>query len=132
MNTPNFHDGHFDGLWLEPSNVVFLFLRTSDRRPYTISLQGVHGMTLSDVKAGNIIFDLVFRSASELTSSDVAILYDLDENSEQATKLRNSKRETKLQILELNATYGAQSLFLFENFQIIEKVDRMVASLPSA
>ena len=132
MNIANFHDGHFDGLWLEPSNTVFLFLRTSDRRPYTISLLGVHEMTLSDVKSGNIIFDLVFRSASELTSSDVAILYDLDENSEQAIKLRNSKRGTKLQILELNATYGAQGLFLFENLEIIEKVDRMIASLPSA
>jgi hypothetical protein len=132
MNTPNFHDGHFDGLSLEPSKTVYLFLRTSDRRPYTISLRGVHEMTVSDVKPGNIIFDLVFRRASELTSSDVAILYDLNENSEQAIKLLNSKRGTELQILEVNATYGAQGLFLFENFEIIEKVDRMIASLPPA
>jgi hypothetical protein len=132
MNIPNSHDGHFDGLWLQPNKTVYLFLRTSEQKPYTISLQGVQGMALSDVKAGNIIFDLGFRSARQLTLSDMATLYNLDEDSEQATKLLNSTRGMELQVLELNATYGAQGLFLFENFEITQKVNGVIESLPSA
>jgi hypothetical protein len=64
-----------------------------------------------DPKPGNIIFDLVFRSARELTSSDVGILYDLDEGGEQLAEILNSTREKDLQILELNASYGAHGLF---------------------
>jgi hypothetical protein len=123
MNIPSFHDGHFEGLWLESGKTAHLFLSTYDRQLYTIRLQGLQAMTLSDVKAGNIIFDLVLRSARELTNSDVGILYDLDENSEQAAKILNSARAKELQILELNATYGAQGLFLFESYKFSERAD---------
>jgi len=129
MNIPDFHDGHFDGLWLGRDKIIRLFLRSNDQRAYTLSLQGVQALSLSGVKEGNIILDLVLRNAREATSSDVEELYELDADSDQSTKLLNSMRKKKLQILELNPSYGAQGLFLFESFEISEHTDRMTASL---
>ena len=131
MNIPNFHDGYFDGLWLGSDKLVRIFLRTCDQHSYILTLQGVQALAVSGVRAGNIILDLVFRSARDITSSDVQDLYDVDSSTEQATKLLKSTREKDLQILELNPSYGAQGLLLFETCEINETTDKMAASVPS-
>lgn len=131
MNMPNFHDGYFDGLWLGSDKSVRIFLRTCDQHSYTLTLQGVQALTVSGVRAGNIILDLVFRSAQEITPSDTRDLYDVDSSTEQATKLLKSTREKELQILELNPSYGAQGLVLFETWEINETADKVAVSIPS-
>jgi hypothetical protein len=118
MNIPNFHDGHFDGLRISPNKLVNLFLKTQDGQSLTLVLQDVDAMTISEIKQGNIIFDLVFRSAEELTSSDMAELYDVDVDAPQATDLLRAKREEGFQLLEINASYGAQGSVLFRTFEI--------------
>ena len=120
MDVQKFHDGHFDGIQLEADKNAHIFLRTANKKRYILVLKGVQALILSGVKAGNIILDLVIRTAREATSTDVQELYDLDKDAEQAAKLLQSTREKKLQILELNPSYGASGLFLFENFEIIE------------
>jgi glycosylphosphatidylinositol transamidase (GPIT) subunit GPI8 len=65
----------------------------------------------------------VFRSAKEVTPLDVKELYDVSANSDQAVKLLDSTRTSNLQILELNPSYGAQGLFLFQSFEISEQMD---------
>ena len=72
MNIPNFHDGHFDGLLIGPNKLANLFLRTQDGKSFSLTLQEVDALTLSEIKQGNIILDLVFRSTAELTYSDRA------------------------------------------------------------
>jgi len=62
MNIPNSHDGHFDGFRIGPNKKLHCFLRTLDGESFTLALQGVDALTLSEIKQGNIIFDLVFRS----------------------------------------------------------------------
>jgi len=118
MNFPNFHDGHFDGLRIGPSKLVNLFLRTQDGKSFILILQEVDALILSEIKRGNIIFDLVFRSTAELTRSDIAELYSVDVDAPQATDLLRAKREQGFQLLELNASYGAQGLVLFQTFEI--------------
>jgi hypothetical protein len=118
MNIPNFHDGHFDGIRIGPSNLVDLYLRTQDGRAFILVLQEVDALTLTNVKAGNIIFDLVFRNNDQLTRSDMAELYSLDVDAPQTTNLLKTKRELGLQLLEVNASYGAQGLVLFRAFEI--------------
>ena len=113
MNIPNFHDGHFEGLRIDPSKLVNLFLRTQDGKSFILVLQEVNAMTLSEIKQGNIIFDLVFRSAEELTRSDMAELYSVDVDAPQAADLLSAKREEGFQLLEINASYGAQGSVLF-------------------
>lgn len=120
MNIPNFHDGHFDGLRIGPSKRVSLFLRTQDGKSFTLVLQEVDALTLSEVKQGNIILDLVFRSTGELTRSDMAELYSVDVDAPQAAGLLTAKRDQGFQLLEINASYGAQGLILFQTFELRE------------
>jgi hypothetical protein len=120
MNIPNFHDGHFDRLLIAPSKLVKLFLRTRDGKSFILILQEVDALALSEVKQGNIIFDLVFRGTAELTRSDMAELYTVDVDAPQTTDLLKAKREQGFQLLEINASYGAQGLVLFQAFEIRE------------
>jgi hypothetical protein len=72
MNIPSFHDGHFDGLRIGPNKLVNLVLRTAAGKSFILVLREVEGLTLSEIKQGNIVLNLVFRGPSELTSADVA------------------------------------------------------------
>lgn len=118
MNIPQFHDGHFDGLQIGPNKLVNFFLRTQDGRPFILVLQDVDAMTISEIKQGNIILDLVFRNADELTPSDMADLYSVDVGAPLATDLLRAKREKGFKLLEINASYGAQGSVLFQTFEI--------------
>jgi hypothetical protein len=118
MNIPNFHDGHFDGLRIGPSKLVSLFLRTQDGKSFNLVLREVDALTLSGIKQGNIILDLVFRSTGELTRQDIEELYGVDVDTPQAANLLTAKREQGFQIVEINPSYGAQGLVLFQTFEI--------------
>ena len=120
MSFQNFHDGYFDGVRLEPDKTAHIFLRTAKKQGFVLVLRDVEALTVSGVKAGNIILDLVCRSASEATIQDIHELYDVDENSEREIKLLKSTQEKKFQILELNPSYGAQGVFLFQNYEMKE------------
>ena len=120
MNFPNFHDGHFDGLRIGPNKLVNLFLRTQDGKSFILVVREVDALTLSEIKQGNIIFDLVFRGTGELTRTDMAELYSVDVDAPQATDLLRAKRERGFQLLEINASSGAQGLVLFQTFEIQE------------
>jgi hypothetical protein len=117
-NIPNFHDGHFDGILLAPNKVVHLFLRTVDQQSFALALEGVSKLNLSGFKEGNIIFDLVFRGPDEITRSDVEALNELDVDSPIGIKLLQAAREARLQILEINPSYGAQGPALFLRWSI--------------
>jgi hypothetical protein len=118
MNIPNFHDGHFEGLRIGPTKLVELYLRTQDGRAFILALQEVDALTLTDLKVGNIIFDLVLRTNEQLRCSDMGELYTVDIDAPQAMNLLKAKRELGLQLLEINASYGAQGLVLFRAFEI--------------
>lgn len=123
MNMPNFHDGHFDGLWIGPNKLLRLFLRIDAHQSFVLSLNGVQALTFSEVKAGNIILDLVLRDAQEVTPSDIEELYGVTADTPQAKTLLNNARDKNLQLLELNPSYGAQGLILFETWTLNERTD---------
>jgi hypothetical protein len=118
MNIPDFHDGYFDGLRIGPSKRVNLFLRTQDGTSFTLILQEVDALALCEIKQGNIILDLVFRSTGELSPSDMAELFGVDVDAPQAANLLRAKRQQGFQLLEVNASYGAQGLILFQTCEI--------------
>jgi hypothetical protein len=118
MSIPNFHDGHFDGLRIRQNKSVDLYLRTQDGKSFNLVLQDVDALTLTEIKAGNIIFDLVLRNKEQLTRADMAELYGVHVDAPQATDLSNRKRDLGLQLLEINASYGAQGAVLFRTIAI--------------
>jgi|HubBroStandDraft_6_1064221.scaffolds.fasta_scaffold171511_2 hypothetical protein len=124
MNIPDFHDGDFDGLWIGPSKLVKLFLRTPDGKSFVLVLKEVDALTLSEIKQGNIVLDLAFRSNAELTRSDIAGLYGADVDAPQTTDLLRAKREQGFQLLELSSSFGAQGLVLFKTFEIQQSTDK--------
>jgi hypothetical protein len=117
---PDFHDGYFDGFCIGPNKSLCLFLRTVEERFFKLTLRGVQALTLSDVRAGNIILDLVFKLAPEATPADIAELYGVDADTSEAKALLKSARERGLEVLEINPSYGAHGTVLFENWEIIE------------
>jgi hypothetical protein len=120
MNIPSFHDGRFDGFWISGDEAVHLFLRTQGGERFTLVLRGVKRLNLSEIREGNIIFDLVFRDAERLTISDMEELYRVDAGSPQAASFLEEAREKGLRVLEINPSYGALALFLFQTSEIRE------------
>jgi hypothetical protein len=120
MSLPNFHDGYFDGFLVDANKGARLFLRAWNQQQYTLLMRSVVRLSISDVKEGNIIFDVVLREAHSITSSDIHDLYGVEEGSEPCARILESVRQARLQILELNSSYGANGLFLFETFEVLE------------
>jgi hypothetical protein len=120
MNVPSFHDGRFDGFWIAADEAVHLFLRTEGGQRFTLILRGVQRLSIADIREGNIIFDLVFREAEQLTISDIEELYDVDADSPQAAILLQKARDHALRALEINPSYGALALFLFQSSEMRE------------
>jgi hypothetical protein len=118
IDIPNFHDGFFDGFWIKGNKAVHVFLRTSDQAAYTLILSGVRAMKISGVMAGNIIFDIIARTAENMSPGDMEEIYGLAKDVAQASALLASAREQHLQLLELNPSYGAEGLILFEKWKI--------------
>jgi hypothetical protein len=121
MKIPNFHDGYFDGFWIGPSKLVQFFLRTADRESFVLILEGVQALALTDVKQGNIILDLVFRGTGELTHSDIQDLYGVGPDTLQVLSLLKTAKEQRLQVLEVNSSYGAQGLVLFQSWELSQR-----------
>ena len=118
MRLPNFHDGHFDGFHIGPNNQLRLFLRTHEGTSFTLAFHGVDALTLAEIKYGNIVFDLVLRSGLELTAFDIEELFGIKPDTPQATDVLKAKSDAGLQLLEINSSYGAHGLVLFQSMEI--------------
>ncbi len=121
MMIPNFHDGYFDGFWIGPNKLIQFFLRTANQQSFVLILEGVQALALSDIKQGNIILDLVFRSTEELTHSDIQELYGVGADTPQAINLLKAAKEREFQVLEINSSYGAQGLVLFQSWDLSQR-----------
>jgi len=121
MEIPNFHDGYFDGIWVGPNKLAKIFLRTTDRQSFVLSLEGVEALTFDDIKQGNIILDLVLRNTKEITHSDISELYGVGADAPQAVSLMKSATERGLQVLEINPSYGARGLALFQGWDLSQR-----------
>jgi hypothetical protein len=115
---PNFHDGYFDGLRLGPNQLVQIFLRTVDGKSFVLELEGVQRLAVGGVKEGNIILDLLIRTGDELTLTDIESAYDISTESSQVARWLASARESHLQVLEINPSYGAEGTILFRSWKI--------------
>jgi hypothetical protein len=118
MNIPNLHDGYFEGFWTGPNKEVHMFLRALDGARFTVVMHGVDALSLSNIKQGNIIFDVLVRGAQDLTVDDIQELYGVARDSPMAAELLDLKVKESLQVLEINPSYGAQGVVSFRTIEV--------------
>lgn len=113
-----FHDGSFDGIWLDGKS-AHIFLATPEHESHVIVASGVMLLKADDIRQGNIIFDVVPRSAAELSPDDLDVfLHDTDDpkRQEQATALLESARANGLAFLQITPSYGAVCSIIAKTF----------------
>jgi hypothetical protein len=99
-----------------------LYLSTGQRESFALVLEGVQALVLNDVKAGNIILDLVIRKGAEITKSDIEQLYGVSDDSVTNNKLLIAVNGS-FQLLEINPSYGAYGLILFQSWSFSSQTD---------
>ncbi len=120
MNIPDLHDGYFDGLWVCDNKRACLFVRAIDGKRWTICLSGVEALNIQNVRAGNIIFDIVAVPTATLTDAHLQEAYGLAKHeTESARKLLAQAQEQSLAALELNSSYGAQGIVLYRDGKVV-------------
>jgi hypothetical protein len=111
---PNLHDGFFDGVWLSADKGARFFVRTVAGERFTIILTDAEALNICDLRAGNIIFDLVLRAPAKLTVQDIEHAYGLESGEvETARQLLDKAKERGLSALEINPSYGAEGTAIF-------------------
>jgi len=120
-NLPDLHDGFFDGLWLSANDErACLFVRTEHGELSTIVLGNVEALNIRNVRAGNIIFDLVLTGPDALTVEHVERAYDLQrEQKETGHRLLQKAQTLGLSALEMSTSYGAEGTALFRDLKVI-------------
>jgi hypothetical protein len=117
---PDLHDGFFDGLWFSADKHVRFFVRTAAGERSTIVLADVEALNISDLRAGNIIFDLVLIPPEKLTVKDIGQAYDLrSDEVEKASRLLHKAQEQGLSGVEINPSYGAEGTAIFRTVVIL-------------
>jgi hypothetical protein len=111
-NLPDLHDGFFDGVWVSADKGARFFVRTTTEEPFTIVLAGVEALNITDLRAGNIIFDLVLVPSDKLTVKHIEQAYALSDG-EKSRRLFSNAQEQGLSVLEINSSYGAEGTVLF-------------------
>jgi|CZKH01.1.fsa_nt_gi hypothetical protein len=118
-----FHDGLFEGLWIDDKR-VHVFLSTTDRERSTMVAEGVVGLDVDDLKKGNIIFDVVTKTHEEWNEQDVAELPEMQMiDSSKANVPLARARQQKLMVLEINPSYGGSCVILAQSFDLHNRKD---------
>jgi hypothetical protein len=122
-NYDDFHDGTFDGVWVDDAT-AYVFLNTFNKEPFTAVAGGIAALTVTGFKKGNLVFEVVTRSHDEVTAKDIADLYDLTEGEDgiaQAAKLLMKAQQERLSILEITPSYGATCLLLSRSIEVMKR-----------
>lgn len=82
-----FHDGFFDGLWVDESTVHFL-LSTEQKERFTVVATRVVRLIVEGFREGNIVLDVSTRDHNEFTLDDISEVHEI----------RNAPREMNLRI----------------------------------
>jgi len=116
-----FHDGWFEGLWIDGPR-AHVYLSTIEKERFTIVAEGVVGLSVDDIKTGNIILEVLTRTHEELSEHDVATLRELQmiDKSKENIPLERAHQQ-KLMILEINPSYGGSCLILARSFDLIRR-----------
>lgn len=118
-----FHDGWFDGL-LITEECLDIFLSTDQKESFVLSVTGVVALASDELRAGNIIFGVEYRSADEITLDDIRDVYRFNRSPEDDAQIlaahAKAERE-RLLLLVIDPTYGGNCLVLAKSFELITR-----------
>jgi hypothetical protein len=117
---PNFHDGHVDGV-LVAEGSASIFLRTVSSEKFTIVLRGVKSLVMNDFRQGNIILDLEWVDAMNISDSAILDYYWMPKGEAAVLRERWIKeiKGSQLHAIEISPSYGANLTAIFRDREII-------------
>ena len=119
LDLPNLHDGFFDGVWLSERDSARLFFRTEQGQRLTIALEGLDSMKVTNLWAGNIIFEVVYVRPEQLKAEHVRdALYD-GAQAEIVENLLIKAKKSGLSALQVTPSYGAECTFVFKEASLL-------------
>jgi hypothetical protein len=119
----DFHDGSFEGLWID-RKAAHIFLANYETERFVIVASGVAELTVDGVKSGKLIYDILIRDPQEANTSDIRALYSLAGGSggeSQSNLLLEKVRLQQWKLLEMNSSYGATGLVLASSFELLRR-----------
>jgi len=120
-----FHDGRFEGLWID-GKTVHIFLATEGHERFVFVAKEISELLVEDVKSGNIIFEVLLRDTEEINLQDIHALYKFQTGltgENQSAILLEKACLQNWKILEVNPSYGASCLILANSFELIRRED---------
>lgn len=122
-NYGEFHDGAFEGLWID-GKTAHVFLATEGRERFVFIAEGVIALAVDGFKGGNIIFEALERGPEEVSYQDIQALYALQDGPSGEAQGANLMAKARLQgsrILEINPSYGASCLILAGSLELLSR-----------
>jgi hypothetical protein len=119
----DFHDGWFEGLWIEGKTAHFFVANYVPER-FVIVASGVAELAVDGVKSGNIIYDVLIRDWQEVNIGDIRALYSLAGSPHEEAQTNRLKEKVQLEqwkLLEMNSSYGATGLVLAGSFELLHR-----------
>jgi hypothetical protein len=120
-----FHDGSLDGLLVE-DKTAHVFVSTMNQERFVIEASGVVALNADNFKQGNIIFEVLTRSANELTLEHIESVHGgFPEVSRSRFAARGLELavEKDLSLLVIDPSYGATCLVLAATFNLRKRRD---------
>jgi hypothetical protein len=120
-----FHDGWFEGLWID-GKTVHIFLATEGRERFVFVANEVSELFAENVMCGNIIFEVLLRETEEVNLQDIHALYKLKagpSDEKQSDILLEKARLQNRKILEIHPSYGASCFILASSFKVFGRED---------
>jgi hypothetical protein len=118
-----FHDGWFEGLWID-GKTIHVFLATEGREQFVFFADGVAELSVDGVKSGNIIFEVLTRGPEEVLHRDIQALYELQTGQAGETQAANLMEKVHLhgwKVLEINPSYGARCLIVTNSLELFSR-----------
>ena len=120
-----FHDGFYNGLLIREGSVE-IFVANEMKQRFVVSATDVAALYSTEIRAGNIIFDIVCRRGVEITLDDIREAHgfgDRPQDTSHAQRAMVKALELELSFLTLSPSYGGTFAVLAKSFTLRTEED---------
>ena len=120
-----FHDGFYNGLFIRADRVD-IFVENDINQRFVVSATEVAALVSTDIRAGNIIFDIVSRRGTEITLDDIREAHGLGNGPQHDSHAQLAMEKTlqlDLSFLTLSSSYGGTLAIFAKSFTLRAEAD---------